>query len=69
MILKETRVITPGDLIERTQGHRAGQIALVIALGGAMGQDVLHNWVRIQYLKLGDYEWVQKDGLEKITRH
>ena len=70
MILKEGEAITLGDLIKRTRGRRKGQIALVIALGAPRGdkyQAILRNWVRIQYLSLGDYEWVQKEGLEIIT--
>jgi hypothetical protein len=68
MILKEVQAITPGDLIERTRGHRSGQIALVIAAGADKYQVILRNWLRIQYLKLGDYEWVQKDGVARVSR-
>ena len=68
MILKEARAITPGDLIERTRGHRSGQTALVIASGADKYQVILRNWLRIRYLKLGDYEWVQKDGVERLSR-
>jgi len=68
MILKEVQTITPGDLIERTRGHRSGQIALVTASGTDKYQVILRNWLRIQYLKLGDYEWVQKDGVARVSR-
>ena len=66
MILKELQAITPGDLIKRTRGHRTGQIALVIASGADKYQVILRKWLRIQYLKLGDYEWVQKDGVQPL---
>ena len=68
MILKEVQAITPGDLIERTRGHRSGQIALVIASGADKYQVILRNWLRIQYLELGDYEWVKKEGVHPVSR-
>jgi hypothetical protein len=68
MILKEAEAITPGDLIKRTHGHRSGQIALVIAGGADRYQVILRNWVRVQYLSLGDYEWVKKEAVEIISR-
>ena len=60
--------ISAGDLIKRSRGHRCGQVALVVAEGADRYQVILRNWVRIQYLSLGDYEWVRKEAVEIISR-
>tara|TARA_R110002051_G_C8551693_1_gene472792 strand:- start:180 stop:392 length:213 start_codon:yes stop_codon:yes gene_type:complete len=68
VILQEVRKISAGDLIKRSCGHRRGQIALVIAEGADKYQVILRNWIRIQYISRGDYEWVKKEAVEILTR-
>jgi len=67
MRLTTRKNVTAGNLIKRVGGHRGGEVALVVALGADKYQVILRNWVRIRYLRLGDYEWVQQEGLEIIT--
>tara|TARA_R110002020_G_scaffold5697_2_gene23410 strand:- start:1477 stop:1680 length:204 start_codon:yes stop_codon:yes gene_type:complete len=67
MILTKRKKVMTGNLIKRVGGHRRGEVALVVGLGADKYQVILRNWVRIRYLSLGDYEWVQKEGLEIIT--
>jgi hypothetical protein len=67
MIFTKRTNITPGNLIKRIGSPRGGETALVVGLGADKYQVILRNWVRIRYLRLGDYEWVRQEGLEIIT--
>ncbi len=67
MIFTKRTNITPGNLIKRIGGTRGGEVALVVGLGADKYQVILRNWVRIRYLRLGDYEWLRQEGLEIIT--
>tara|TARA_R110000824_G_scaffold358387_3_gene545924 strand:+ start:245 stop:448 length:204 start_codon:yes stop_codon:yes gene_type:complete len=67
MIFTKRTNATPGNLIRRIGGHRGGEVALIVAMGSDKYQAILQNWVRIRYLRLGDYEWVRREGLEIIT--
>jgi len=67
MIFTKRRNATPGNLIKRVGGHRGGEVALIVAMGADKYQVILQNWIRIRYLRLGDYEWVKREGLEIIT--
>jgi hypothetical protein len=67
MIFTKRTNITPGNLIKRIGSPRGGEVAVVVGLGTDKYQVILRNWVRIRYLRLGDYEWVRQEGLEIIT--
>ena len=61
--------INIGDLIKKITQPGANKIAIVVAQGGDQNQMILRNWVRIQYVSNLGYEWIQKSGIELITKH
>ena len=52
------KVVDPGS----------GKLAMVIAKGADQNQTTLANWIRVQYIDGTGYEWIQKRGIELITK-
>ena len=67
--MKDKTGINIGDLIKRTMGSSRGKVGIVVALGGNEHQTILSNWVRVRYIADSGYEWIQKSGVELITKH
>jgi len=67
--LKGKKDINIGDLIKRTVSPGRGKVGIVVALGADEHQAILSNWVRVRYVADSGYEWIQKSGVELITKH
>ena len=67
--MKDKKGINIGDLIKRTAGPGRGKVGIVVALGANEYQAILSNWVRVRYVADSGYEWIQKSGVELITKH
>ena len=67
--MKEKRDINIGDLIKRGFPPGREKVGIVIAHGADEHQAILYNWVRVRYIADSGHEWVQKSGIELITKH
>ena len=67
--MKGKRDINIGDLVKRCSPPGRGKVGIVVAQGADEHQAILYNWVRIRYIADSGYEWVQKSGIELITKH
>jgi|TARA_Y100000034_G_scaffold135773_1_gene209055 hypothetical protein len=66
--LKGKKDIKIGDLVKKVVDPGSGKLAMVIAKGADQNQTTLANWIRVQYIDGTGYEWIQKRGIELITK-
>ena len=67
--MKGKKDINVGDLIKTTGLFRPGRLGIVVAEGSDQEQTILSNWIRVRYVASGGHEWIQKYGVELITKH
>ena len=66
--MKRKKDINIGDMIKKAANPGSGSRGLVVAEGANQNQTILANWIRVRYVDGGGYEWIQKHGVELITK-